>query len=104
MRGDALERACAALRWTVALSAFVPISRAAAEPPINILFVGDSFTNGRYEPERGYNAGFGTNNVHDLLCPSAATCSSAEQSSQIDPTETPPPALQHSKKRARVGE
>lgn len=38
-----------------------------------------------------YNAGFGADNVHDLLCPSLATCSGAEQGSQIDPAETPPP-------------
>jgi hypothetical protein len=89
--GDFFERARAALRWTVALSAFVPVPGAAAEPPVNILFVGDSFTHGRYEPVRTYNAGFGADNVHDLLCPSVATCSSAEQGSQIDPAETPPP-------------
>jgi hypothetical protein len=87
----AFERARAALRWTVVLSAFVPIWGAAAEPPINVLFVGNSFTHGRYEPVRGYNAGFGADNVHDLLCPSPATCSAAEQGSQIDPAETRPP-------------
>lgn len=91
MRGDAFERARAVLRWAVALSAFVPIWGAAAEPPINILFVGDSFTHGRYEPVRTYNAGFGADDVHDLLCPSFAACSSAEQGSQVDPAETPPP-------------
>jgi hypothetical protein len=68
----------------------MPISGTAAEAPVNILFVGNSFTHGRYEPVRTYNAGFGAGNVHDLLCPSLATCSSAEQGSQIDPSETPP--------------
>ena len=91
MCDNAFERARAALRWTVVLSAFLPIWGAAAEPPINILFVGNSFTHGRYEPVRGYNAGFGADNVHDLLCPSPATCSAAEQGSQIDPAETRPP-------------
>jgi hypothetical protein len=91
IRGDAFERARSALRWTVALSAFVPIPGAAAEPPVNVLFVGDSFTHGRYEPVRTYNAGFGDDNVHDLLCPSPSDCGSAEQGTQIDPAETPPP-------------
>ena len=75
----------------VALSALSPISGAAAEAPVNILFIGNSFTHGRYEAARTYNAGFGTDDVHDLLCPSLATCSGAEQGSQIDPAETPPP-------------
>ena len=41
---------------------------------IHILFVGDSFTHGRYQPALGYNAGPGNapgdSLVHDLLCPS----------------------------------
>ena len=40
---------------------------------------------------RTYNGGFGANDVHDLLCSSPATCSSAEQGAQVDPAETPPP-------------
>jgi hypothetical protein len=40
---------------------------------------------------RTYNAGFGADTVHDLLCPSLSACSGAEQGSQIDPAETPPP-------------
>ncbi len=48
--------------------------------PIDILFLGNSFTHGKYDPVRTYNAGFGTGtgNVHDVNCLTAATCSSAE--------------------------
>jgi hypothetical protein len=75
-----------------ALSALTPIrATAAAAPPINILFIGNSFTHGRYEPVRTYNGGFGANDVHDLLCSSPAACSSAEQITQVDPAKTPPP-------------
>jgi hypothetical protein len=73
------------------LSALTPTLASAAEPPVKILFIGNSFTHGRYDPVRTYNAGFGADNVHDLLCPSVAACSSAEQGSQIIPSETPPP-------------
>ncbi len=58
--------------------------------PIDILFVGNSFTHGRYDPVRNYNAGFGAGQVHDLLCPSAISCSAAEQGLQVDPAQTPP--------------
>jgi hypothetical protein len=80
-----------ALGWFTALIAFMPILATASETSVKILFVGNSFTHGRYEPVRGYNAGFGPDNVHDLLCPSLASCSIAEQGGQIDPSETPPP-------------
>lgn len=63
----------------------------ATAAPINILFVGNSFTHGRYEPVRTYNGGFAADDVHDLLCPSPASCSSAEQGSQVNPALTPPP-------------
>jgi len=59
--------------------------------PINILFVGNSFTHGRYEPVRTYNGGFAAGDVRDLLCPSPASCSSAEQGTQVNPGVTPPP-------------
>src|SRR5215469_11744819 len=59
------------------LAGSMAFASAAAADPIEILFVGNSFTHGRYNPVRNYNRGFdaGTGNVHDLLCPSAATCS-----------------------------
>jgi hypothetical protein len=91
MRGIVIARAHVVLVLFAALSALAPISAAAADAPVNILFVGNSFTHGRYEPVRTYNAGFGAGDVHDLLCPSLVTCSSAEQGTQIDPAETPPP-------------
>jgi len=91
MRDAVFARAHVALGWFVTLSSFMPVSGTAAEAPVNILFVGNSFTHARYEPARTYNAGFGADNVHDLMCPSLANCSSAEQGSQIDPAETPPP-------------
>jgi len=59
--------------------------------PTEILFLGNSFTHGRYNPVRNYNAGFGVNDVHDLLCPSAASCSAAESGPQVDPSLNPPP-------------
>ncbi|MBV8938087.1 MAG: PEP-CTERM sorting domain-containing protein [Alphaproteobacteria bacterium] len=62
---------------------------AAQADAINILFVGNSFTHGRYDPVRTYNAGFGSGDVHDLLCPSAATCT--EPQIQVDPAKNPPP-------------
>jgi hypothetical protein len=85
-------------RQTTAMRAvlgFLPIlgllPATAAANPINILFVGNSFTHGRYEPVRTYNGGFAAGDVHDLLCPSPASCSSAEQGTQINPGVTPPP-------------
>lgn len=65
-------------------------SAAAQADPTEILFVGNSFTHGRYDPVRNYNAGFGSGsgNVHDLLCPTATTCS--EPSTQVDPAANPP--------------
>lgn len=62
---------------TAAIS--LPAAGASADP-IRILFVGNSFTHGKYDPVRTYNSGFGTGTgtVHDVNCLSAATCSSAE--------------------------
>jgi hypothetical protein len=68
-----------------------PIAASAASTPVNILFIGNSFTHGRYEPVRTYNGGFGASDVHDLLCRSPAACTSAEQGTQVDPAQTPPP-------------
>ena len=70
---------------------------AAAQPaanPVEILFLGNSFTHGRYAPALNYNAapGNSTNNnlVHDLLCPSltaAGMCTSgAEAVAAVTPT------------------
>lgn len=55
----------------------------------NILFVGDSYTHGRYQPVLGYNAGPGNapgdGLVHDLLCPSLP-CTGRKAGPQITPT------------------
>jgi hypothetical protein len=91
MNPGVFARAQVALVTFATLPALTPILAPAAESPVKILFVGNSFTHGRYEPVRTYNGGFGADNVHDLLCPSLATCRSAEQGSQITPSETPPP-------------
>jgi len=91
MHGGVYTRARVALISFALLSASMPTFASAAGPPVKILFIGNSFTHGRYEPVRTFNAGFGGDNVHDLLCPSVATCSSAEQGSQITPSEAPPP-------------
>ncbi len=88
---DAMARLFFAPVLSVALLAPTPIPATAAAAPINILFIGNSFTHGRYEPVRTYNGGFDADDVHDLLCPSASACSSAEQGTQVDPAKTPPP-------------
>jgi hypothetical protein len=60
----------------------------------NILFVGNSYTHGRYQPVLGYNAGAGSNSsdsvVHDLLCP-ALPCTGAEAGPQVTPTTSNTP-------------
>ena len=47
-------------------------STAAMADPTSILFVGNSYTHGRYNPVLNYNAGYGDNPgndvVHDLSC------------------------------------
>src|ERR1700722_2680451 len=85
------------LAGTLSVATALATGPAAAQPPSNpveILFVGNSFTHGRYIPALSYNAGPGnsTNNnlVHDLLCPSltaAGMCTSgAEAVAAVTPT------------------
>src|SRR5262245_51805805 len=87
---------------TLAAATVLAIGPALAQPsegqhpanPVEILFVGNSFTHGRYAPALNYNAGPGnstnTNLVHDLLCPSltaAGMCTSgAEAVAAVTPT------------------
>lgn len=65
--------------------------------PINILFVGNSYTHGRYDPALNYNAGAASNPsnsvVHDLLCPgTGVTCTSGvEAVSPVVPTTSNTP-------------
>ena len=72
--------------WAVALLCAVVPAGARAADPVKVLFVGNSFTHGRYDPARNDNAGFDSGpgaaagpHVHDLLCLTAATCSVAER-------------------------
>ena len=65
---------------------------------VNILFVGNSYTYGKYDPVRNYMSGYDTGpgavstpHVHDLLCSSAASCSSAESVSPNVPSQASPP-------------
>ena len=57
--------------------------------PVNILFVGNSYTHGRYDPALNYNAGAGNapgdGVVHDLLCPSSP-CTGVEGPAPVVPT------------------
>jgi hypothetical protein len=59
-----------------------------------ILFVGDSFTHGRYQPMLSYNAGPGNapgdGLVHDLLCPSLP-CPGRKAGPQVTPTKANTP-------------
>lgn len=61
---------------------------------VNILFVGNSYTHGRYDPVLNYNAGPanapGNSTVHDLLCPNSP-CGSVEAGPQVTPTTTNTP-------------
>ena len=80
-------------------------SQAAGADPINILFVGDSFTHGRYPPALNYNAGpgnaSGTNVVHDLLCPSLP-CSGVEGAAAVTPTSANTPGATVSQQLATL--
>ena len=69
----------------------------AAADPIDILFVGNSYTHGRYDPALNYNAGAAGNTsntvVHDLLCPgTGTTCTSGvEAVAPVVPTTSNTP-------------
>jgi hypothetical protein len=79
-----LAAATLAGAWMAGLS----IGAAHAEPT-KILFVGNSYTHGRYTPALNYNAGpgdaAGGGLVHDLLCPSLP-CIGAEGVAPVVPT------------------
>jgi hypothetical protein len=82
-----MPRRCVAV--CAAIAAMLGLLASARADPVTVLFVGDSFTHGRYDPVRNYGSGFGTGrgNVHDDNCLSAATCSPAEA------VANPPPAI-----------
>jgi hypothetical protein len=89
------------LAGTLAVATVLATGPVAAQPhsnspanPVEILFLGNSFTHGRYPPALSYNAGPGnstnSNLVHDLLCPTltaAGMCTSgAEAVAAVTPT------------------
>ncbi len=68
----------------------------AQSSPIEILFVGNSFTFGKYAPVRNYLGGYDSGpgaatgaHVHDLQCLTAATCSAAESVALSVPSTNP---------------
>ena len=83
----------------VAVAALLALlaGRQAVADPINILFVGNSYTHGRYDPALNYNAGAASNPsnsvVHDLLCPgTGTTCASGvEAVAPVVPTTSNTP-------------
>jgi hypothetical protein len=86
------------LAGTLAVAMVLATGPAAAQPPSNpieILFVGNSFTHGKYPPALNYNAGTAApvrdpSVVHDLLCPGTTAtglCTSgAEAVAPVTPT------------------
>src|SRR5664279_5387879 len=68
----------------------------AQSSPIQILFVGNSFTFGKYAPVRNYMGGYDSGpggvssaHVHDLQCLTAATCSAAGSVALSVPSTNP---------------
>jgi autotransporter-associated beta strand protein len=89
----------AALAVTSVLAESPAIAQTAANP-IELLFVGNSFTHGKYPPALNYNAGTAASVgdpsvVHDLLCPAATAtgpCTSgAEAVARVVPTSANTP-------------
>jgi hypothetical protein len=84
-------------RWAGLIVLSLLFTRAAVADPIDILFVGNSYTHGRYDPALNYNAGAASNPsnnvVHDLLCPGTGiTCGSGvEAVAPVVPTTSNTP-------------
>ena len=87
-------------RGTIAIASILLLAmthRPAAAAATDILFVGNSYTHGRYDPALNYNAGAASNPsnsvVHDLLCPgTGTTCSSGvEDTAPVVPTSSNTP-------------
>jgi hypothetical protein len=70
-----------------------PATAQTAVKPVEILFVGNSFTHGRYPPALNYNAGPGNSTdselVHDLLCPSLTASGMCASGAEAVPAVTP---------------
>ena len=79
------------------VTASLAVCQTALADPIDILFVGNSYTHGRYDPALNYNAGAASNPsnsvVHDLLCPgTGTTCTSGvEDVAPVVPTTSNTP-------------
>ena len=98
VKASRAARACLVLPAAVATTLIVGGSSAAAQPPSNpveILFLGNSFTHGKYPPALNYNAGTAASVgdpsvIHDLLCPATTAtgpCTSgAEAVAPVTPT------------------
>jgi autotransporter-associated beta strand protein len=98
-----VARARLLLAVTIAMMPALAESPAMAQTaanPIELLFVGNSFTHGRYPPALNYNAGTAASVgdpsvVHDLLCPSTtatgACTSGAEAVARVTPTSANTP-------------
>ena len=87
-------RSMRAWLWAAAGILTATASTNADADPIKILFVGNSFTHGRYNPALNYNAGpanSGPGVVHDLLCPTAGCAGTAEGVAPVTPSQNPPP-------------
>ena len=89
----------ASIAAMLALAESSAVAQTAANP-IELLFVGNSFTHGRYPPALNYNAGTAASVgdpsvVHDLLCPSTtatgACTSGAEAVARVTPTSANTP-------------
>jgi hypothetical protein len=89
-----LQLFLAAMLAIASVLARSPAAAHTAVNPVEILFVGNSFSHGRYSPALNYNAGprnaTDSNLVHDLLCPSltaSGMCTSdAEAVAPVTPT------------------
>ncbi len=84
------------LSAALALGVAATLPAFADSPPIEILFVGNSFTFGKYAPVRNYMGGYDSGpgavaaaHVHDLQCPSVAACSAAESVALSVPSTNP---------------
>jgi hypothetical protein len=85
-------------RMLAAATLLVGMAGQAQADVVNILFVGNSYTYGKYDPVRNYMSGYDTGpgavttpHVHDLLCSSAASCSTAEKVAPVVPSQANPP-------------
>ena len=79
-----------ALRTMLAFLACIALAAPARADPLHILFVGNSFTHGRYQPVRTYRDGYGADagHVHDDNCLSPEACIRPEARRRARPAGT----------------